>query len=243
MLLLATALVLGFLHGLGADHLMAIAALSVDGRERTPAARQARAFGVAVRFALGHALLLGIGAGALVLIGWSIPEVVERGGEMLGGALLVIMGGVGAWGVFSGRIYGHTHGHAHPVPLVPDAAVVADAHPHAHWHVHVGSRAHHDPSGSHSHLPTMIGAAFAISSLRALAMLTPFGAGLGARPLPLLLTLVLVFAIGILVSMSLFGIALARVLSTRMIERVGQGAGLLVAASSVILGVAWIVTA
>src|SRR6185503_5812465 len=65
-------------------------------------------------------------------------------------------------------------------------------------------------SPSHSHLPTMIGAAFAVSSLRALAMLTPFGADLGTAPLPLLVTLIAVFACGILVSMSLFGVALAR---------------------------------
>jgi hypothetical protein len=217
------------LHGLGADHLMAIAALSVDGRVLSPSARRARALGVAVRFACGHALLLAAGAGLIVLIGWSIPEMVERGGEVLGGALLVVMGGIGLWGVLSGYVYGHSHGHAH------------DAHDHAHWHVHVGHRDDH--SRTHSHLPVMIGAAFAISSLRALAMLTPFGAGLATTPLPLLLTLVLIFALGILLSMSLFGVALARVLSTHAIERVGLGAGALVGLSSMVLGVAWIVTA
>jgi hypothetical protein len=229
LLLLATALFLGFLHGLGADHLMAIAALSVDGRVTSPAARRTRAIGMAMRFAAGHALLLGLGAGLIVLIGWSIPDVVERGGEMLGGVLLVAMGGVGLWGVLSGRVYGHTHVHDHE--------------PRAHWHLHVGRRDHHPSPSAHSHLPTMIGAAFAVSSLRALAMLTPFGAGLGTAPLPLLLALILVFAVGILMSMSLFGVALARLLSTQAIERIGQGAGLLVGVSSVVLGVAWIVTA
>jgi nickel/cobalt transporter (NicO) family protein len=225
VLLLATALVLGFLHGLGADHLMAIAALTVDGRVQSPGARRARALGVATRFAIGHALLLSCGAGLLVLIGWSIPAVVERGGEMLGGVLLVLMGAVALWGIVSGHVYGHTHG-AQP-----------------HWHFHVGARDHHPAAGVHSHLPTIIGAAFAISSLRALAMLTPFGARLGAAPLPLLLALIIVFAAGILMSMSLFGVALARVLSTRALARIGTGASSLVGASSVILGIAWIVTA
>jgi len=227
--LLATALFLGFLHGLGADHLMAIAALSVDGRITSPSARRTRALGVAARFAIGHALLLGLGAGLLVLIGWSIPEVVERGGEMLGGALLVVMGGVGLWGVFSGKVYGHTHLHDHE--------------PRPHWHLHVGTRDHHPQAATHSHLPTMIGAAFAVSSLRALALLTPFGQRLGDAPLPLLLALITVFAVGILISMSLFGVALARVLSTHTLARVGQGAATLVGLSSVALGIAWIVTA
>jgi nickel/cobalt exporter len=229
LLLLATSLCLGFLHGLGADHLMAIAALSVDATATTAAARRSRALGVAFRFAVGHALLLGLGAGLLVLVGWSIPSVVERGGEMLGGALLIGMGGVTLWGLGSGRVYGHAHRHGkEPTP---------------HWHLHVGRRDHHPVPGSHSHLPTIIGAAFAISSLRALAMLTPFGDHLARTSLPLLLSLILVFAIGILLSMSLFGVALARVLSTRALERIGQGAGALVGLSSVALGLAWVATA
>jgi hypothetical protein len=80
VLLLASALVLGFLHGLGADHLMAIAALSIGATGEAPALRRARAMGVAVRFAIGHALLLALGAGGLIVLGWSLPLVVERSG-------------------------------------------------------------------------------------------------------------------------------------------------------------------
>ena len=89
----------------------------------------------------------------------------------------------------------------------------------------------------------MLGAAFAVSSLRALAMLTPFGSDLGTAPLPLLVTLIAVFACGILVSMSLFGVVLARLLSMHALERIGHGAGALVGVSSVVLGVAWVLTA
>lgn len=198
------ALVLGVLHGLGADHLMAIAALSVDARGGDSARR---ALGIAVRFAAGHAVLLAGGAGLLVLIGWSIPVTVERGGEMLGGALLIVMGLVTL----------------------------------QHLRHRTSHRTH--PPHHHSHMPAMIGAAFAVSSLRALAMLTPFGADLGAAPLPLLLLLIAVFATGILISMSLFGVVLARLLSASAIERIGDGAGALVGVSSVVLGVAWVVTA
>jgi hypothetical protein len=224
LFLLVSALFLGFLHGLGADHLMAIAALSMDGgdpsaaasAEQRGAARRARALGVAVRFAAGHAVLLGAGAGLIVAIGWSIPPHVERGGEMLGGALLIVMGLV---------TLQHLFAHRPPSPLRG-----------------FGEAGSH-PTHRHSHLPTMIGAAFAVSSLRALAMLTPFGADLGTAPLPVLLALIGVFAVGILVSMSLFGVALAGVLSTKALGRVGQGAGALVGVSSVLLGLAWVVTA
>ena len=187
---------------------MAIAALSMDGGSGDrPAVTRARALRVAIRFAAGHAVLLGAGAGLIVLIGWSIPPHVERGGEMLGGALLIVMGLV---------TLQHLFGHRTP---------------------------HSALSTEHSHLPTMIGAAFAVSSLRALAMLTPFGADLGTAPLPVLLALIGVFAVGILMSMSLFGVALAGVLSTKSLQRVGHGAGALVGLSSVVLGVAWVVTA
>jgi nickel/cobalt exporter len=179
----------------------------------SPVARRARALAVAVRFALGHALLLAIGAGLIVAIGWSIPAPVERGGEMLGGALLIVMGLVTLQHL-------RTH-HAH---LALGTS-------------HVAHRA------SHSHVPTMLGAAFAVSSLRALAMLTPFGADLGTAPLPLLVTLIAVFACGILVSMSLFGVVLARLLSMHALARIGHGAGALVGVSSVVLGVAWVLTA
>lgn len=206
---------------------MAIAALSVDGRatERSAAVRRAEALGIAARFAIGHALLLGLGASAIVVIGWSIPPHVERGGEMLGGGLLIVMGLV-------------TLQHLRaPRPHQTSRFALR------------GARSAHDPSRlgrrrtSHAHLPTIIGAAFAISSLRALAMLTPFGDNLAAAPLSQLLALIAVFAAGILGSMLLFGVALAGLLSTRALQRVGHAASALVGLSSIVLGAAWLATA
>ena len=227
MILLSSALALGFLHGLGADHLMAIAALSMGATGEAPALRRARAMGVAVRFAIGHALLLALGAGALVALGWSLPIVVERSGEMLGGTLLVVFGLVGFWSVAAGRLYGHTHGH--------ESAT--------HFHLHVGRRDHHPQPSRHSHLPTIVGAAFAISSLRALTMLAPFGSGVEAASLWTLLALIAVFAVGILLSMSLFGVAFARLMSARAMQRLGRVAGVVMASASIALGVFWIAAA
>jgi nickel/cobalt exporter len=223
VILLTSALVLGFLHGLGADHLMAIAALSMGVGGEAPAIRRARALGVAVRFAVGHALLLGLGAGALLALGWSLPLMVERGGEVLGGALLVVFGAIGLWSVWTGRVYGHTHAsHA------------------GHFHLHIGRRDHHPLPSAHSHLPTIVGAAFAVSSLRALTMLAPFGARADAASLPMLLILIAVFAVGILLSMSLFGVAFARLLSARAMQRLGRAAGATMALASIVLGVYWV---
>jgi nickel/cobalt exporter len=205
---------------------MAIATLSVSGGAEAPAVTRARALGVAVRFALGHALLLAVGASAIILLGWTLPLVVERSGEMLGGVLLIALGAIALWGVSAGRVYGHTHRHGH------EAA--------PHWHLHIGRRDRHPVAGSHSHLPTIIGAAFAVSSLRALTLLAPFGDRLGSAPLSFLLILIAVFAAGILLSMSLFGVAFASLMTVRAVARLGRAAGALMAVASMGLGLYWI---
>jgi len=205
---------------------MAIATLSVSGSAEAPAVKRARALGVAVRFAVGHALLLALGASGIILLGWTLPLVVERSGEMLGGGLLIALGAIALWGVTVGRVYGHTDQHAH------EAA--------PHWHLHIGRRDRHPVAGSHSHLPTIIGAAFAVSSLRALTLLAPFGDRVGTVPLSFLLTLIAVFAAGILLSMSLFGVAFASLMTARVVARLGRTAGALMAIASMGLGGYWI---
>ena len=205
---------------------MAIAALSIGTGAETAAVKRARAMTIAVRFAIGHAVLLAVGAGLLIALGWSLPILVERGGEILGGILLVILGGIGLWGLFAGRVYGHTHHHGHERG--------------SHWHLHIGRPDHHPLETAHSHLPTIVGAAFAVSSLRALTLLAPFGDRIGAAPLPALLGLIVVFAIGILISMSLFGVAFAGVMSVKAIARVGRGAAASMALASICLGVYWL---
>ncbi len=219
-----SALLLGFLHGLGADHLMAIAALSVRADAVPPAIRRARALGTAVRFAAGHAALLAAGATALVVLGWSVPLVFERAGERLGGTLLVLLGGAGLWGVCVRR------GSGAPPPT--------GSAPGGHWHP--GRRAHHRRAGTHSHLPAVLGAAFALSGLRALTLLP---VGLGAAPLPRLLGLIAVFAAGILLAMAVFGVALAGLMSAPRVARLERAAGGAMAVASILLGVFWIVSA
>src|SRR5262245_20071643 len=130
--LAVSALTLGFLHGLGADHLMAIAALSVDGSSER---RTVRAIRTAVGFACGHALILAIGAIAAATIGLLIPASVSSGAERLGGGLLVAMGAFGLWSVSGGRSYGHVHG-------LPGSTGSGR------WHMHLSAAAGH-PAHAH----------------------------------------------------------------------------------------------
>jgi hypothetical protein len=128
-----------------------------------------------------------------------------------------------------GRVYGHSHRHGN------DTA--------PHWHLHVGRPDRHPLASAHSHLPTIVGAAFALSSVRALTALAPFGGRVGEMPLVTLLALIVVFGAGILLSMSLFGVALARALSVATAARLGRAAALLMAVTSIVLGGFWIATA
>ena len=219
-------LALGFLHGLGADHLMAIAALSLA----TPLgpARYARAFGLAVRFAVGHALLLAFGAAAVVVFGWTIPARFEQGGEFIGGCLLITLGLAVGWLALSGRLYAHTHPHH------------AGDRAHSHWHLHLG-REHSHGAAIHTVLPGALGAIFAVSGLRALVLSLPLLNAAGGAQFAALILLVAVFALGILLSMSLFGIVLAHTLADRrMTGRVARFSAIATAASSFALGIYWI---
>lgn len=227
MLQTSTALALGFLHGLGADHLMAIAALSVGTSVPGAAAGAAQTFRVALRFAIGHALVLAAGAAAALAIGWTIPVIVERAGEIAGGCLLIALGVFGLWVAVTRRVYAHTHPHGNP--------------PHVHWHLHLGRPERHPSPARHSPMAGIIGAVFAISGLRALTLLGPLGGPGGTGSLVTLLGLVLIFALGIVLAMSLFGIVLSRAFgSTRPAGQAGHVAAVVTAVASMALGLYWI---
>ena len=221
-------LALGFLHGLGADHLMAIAALSLA----TPLgpARYARAFGLALKFAVGHAVLLAFGAGLVLFFGWQIPVRFEQGGEFIGGCLLIALGLVVGWLTWSKRLYLHAHAHEG-----------GDRGAHSHWHLHLGQQHSHRPS-IHTVLPGVLGAVFAVSGLRALILSLPlWNTAGGANHFWSLLFLVTVFALGILMSMSLFGIVLAHTLADRrMTGHVARFSAAATALGSLVLGIYWI---
>jgi hypothetical protein len=218
LMLASSALMLGVVHGLGADHLMAIAALAVD----APGRPRGRVMQTAVGFAVGHTLVLGAGVAAALSLGLVLPAAFAVGAERLGGLSLIALGLAGAWGIVSGRTYGHLH---------PDGAG------RTRWHVHLAVTARH-PHG-HSRMPTLLGAVFAMSSLRALMLLEPFGTSAHGLAWPVVLLLVMLFGVGILASMSLFGVLLARMLSLGTVETLGRVAAGVVAIASILLGVYW----
>jgi hypothetical protein len=170
--------------------------------------------------------VLGSGAVAALIFGWMLPAAVASGAERVGGLVLILLGGAGLWTLFSGTAYGHVH---------------AEHDGRRRWHLHFGSRTMH-PRGAHAHstVPTAMGAIFAVSSLRALVLLAPMGSPLTSLTVPIVLLLVVLFGLGILLSMSLFGVVLARALSMQKVEALGRMAGVVVSVASMTLGLYWI---
>ena len=197
----------GLLHAVGPDHCAAMATLGTLG----PSRRRAT-FLVALRFAIGHAAVLGGVATFCLLAGVGLSETFERWAEIFGGAVLVAL------------------------------AVTAFLFPNVlrHGHPHLPGHTHEPHSHMHDQVSTAAGALMAVSGVRSLLLALPpllVGGSMqssGWTYLP-------GFAFGILVGMGAVGLLFAEGLSrvgTTLAERLQR----LVAGASAVLGVFWIVS-
>jgi nickel/cobalt transporter (NicO) family protein len=179
---------LGFMHGIGPDHLAAITAYgAATGRDFR------RVVFFAVRFALGHALVLGI-AGVVAKFGsMMLPERWETGFDLIAATLLGLTGVVVLTGLLTGVIKLHTHHHHH------DHSV------HHHFHLHMFSVKKHEPQEHpHVHGTTAVGlgALFAMGGARSLLFVVPIAL---APTVSASLLRVAIFCCGIVFSMAAYG--------------------------------------
>jgi len=190
MLILLTLFTLGLLHGLGPDHLAALAALvSKDANEH--AARRRLAW-LGVRFGLGHVTTLLLLAGVVWALGRNIPDGWQRGLEQAGAVVLIFLGGWLLAEVFRRRVVAHSHAHSHEHSHGPLE--------HDHWHLHVGSKAH--AAHRHPHLAMVVGGLMGFSGARALLLAVPVVLAQSAFDAA---GRILAFGLGIMVSMALAG--------------------------------------
>lgn len=206
----------GLHHGLGADHVMALSNILVRGGRLREVSLMGLSFG------LGHMGVLILLGGAALLFNFTIPDQWERNAEIFGGGLLILLGAwtFAEWLREVGYIHSHTHSHGH-----------GKEHEHYHFHFH----GRHPHQHVHAHLSTLLGGLFALSGVRALLlMVVPI---LEVRSLYWALGYIVVFGIGIVVSMTAFGLLAGSALNrTRHRSRIT----LLLSASSVTLGAYWI---
>jgi hypothetical protein len=93
----------GLLHGLGPDHCAAMATLGTLGERNRSAT-----FSTALRFALGHAAMLGLLAGFCLVAGVGLSAAFERWAEVLGAVVLLGLAVTAL--LFPGAL---RHGHPH----------------------------------------------------------------------------------------------------------------------------------
>jgi ABC-type nickel/cobalt efflux system permease component RcnA len=123
-----TALLLGSVHALEADHMAAVTAFAV----RRPAPLAAAGFGV--RWAAGHGVAVTAAGALLLVLGLTIPLPATAWLDRSVGLVLIALGVWTAW--HASRLHAHVHHHH-------------DGIEHAHLHSHA-FRARHD----HAHAAT-----------------------------------------------------------------------------------------
>jgi ABC-type nickel/cobalt efflux system permease component RcnA len=183
MLLLAMIFGAGVLHGLGPDHLAAITAFgAIAGRSF----RRVAFF--SLRFAGGHAVVIG-GAALLAHYGrMALPMTWERGFDLVAATLLIVTGLVLSLGLITGRLSIHAHGHHHGEGE------------HRHVHAHLGSAAAHQHS--HGRLAWLLGGLFAMGGARSLLLIVPVAL---AQTFAVSMLRIAAFTAGIVVSMAAYG--------------------------------------
>lgn len=226
LLTLLTACVLGFLHALEVDHMLAVTAFV----SRRPSLATAARFGF--RWGVGHSVAVLAAGGILLATGLRWSERYDSWGEAAVGLLLI---GIGLWSMRSTRnlhIHSpaehgdHLHLHTHSTP--GDGGPGHQHHQHQHQHPH-----------EYGHGITLVGLAHGLAGTTAVVALVPVtmvdrvSVGFGY---------LLAFGLGVTVAMTLFA-SISAVAMKQAAERslaLGRRVTSLVGAAGVLTGAFWI---
>ena len=222
---LVTACVLGFLHALELDHMLAVTAFV----SRRPTLATAARFGF--RWGIGHSVAVLAAGGLLLATGLRWSERYDSWGEAAVGLLLI---GIGLWSLRSTRNlhihppaehgdHLHLHTHRPPGPDTPD-------HHHQHHHHHPHER---------SHGITLVGLAHGLAGTSAVVALVPVtmvdrvSVGIGY---------LVAFGLGVTVAMTVFA-SISAVAMKQEAERslaLGRRITSFVGMAGILTGVLWI---
>ncbi len=232
---LGTAFLLGLVHAIEVDHMIAVTAF-VSTR---PALRAAAGFGA--RWGLGHSLAVLAAGGLLLATGLRWPAGYDAIGEGLVGVMLVA---VGLWAMRRARKLhlhppeehgDHLHLHAH------GGAESAHGHQHQHHH-HPHEHEHHHHPAPGARGITLVGMLHGLAGTSAVVALVPVTlmdrttVGLGY---------LVAFGAGTMLAMTGYAVlaAVAMRQATEASVRLGQKLGAFVGVGSVVVGAWWMVRA
>jgi len=213
---LGTAGVLGFLHALEIDHMLAVTTF-VAQRPKLAAAA-----GFGARWGLGHSIAVLLAGGLLLVTGVKLPTRFDAVGEAAVGLMLI---GLGAWAwISAARLHLHTpeeHGG------------------HAHVHHHPPGEAH---AKDHEHGITLVGLMHGLAGTSAVVALVPVTL---LASLPVGLGYLVMFGVGVTAAMTLFAVAAAyamRHAAQRSLDW-GRRAARVVGVLGVLVGAWWVLRA
>ncbi|MGH1470541.1 MAG: hypothetical protein ACRBCS_05070 [Cellvibrionaceae bacterium] len=245
-----TAFVLGAVHAIEVDHMVAVSVFA----GMKPKLSSAAHYGC--KWGLGHAIAVVLVGGFIAWLGIKVPDGIVRSGEVLVGVALVVLG---LWAIKTSQKF-HAHTPEEHDPSVQEKQMLNQVRPHLNSHSHGHLHAHltHDHKNymhhhahkspiekHHQHLPTAMGA------LHGLAGSAPV---LALIPITLLddfqhaIFYLLSFSVGTTLSMMLYAVlaalAIQRVnnqrsndlLSVKIITRC-------ISAVTIVVGLWWIVNA
>lgn len=252
---LGTACVLGFLHALEIDHMLAVTTFVT----RRP--RLAVAAGFGARWGLGHSIAVLLAGGLLLATGLKLPARFDAMGEAVVGLMLV---GLGLWAWRSAaRLHLHTpeehggHAHVH----VHDAGADAHPHEHAHGHAHVHAQGqahhaapalqhhhHHDDPRPHAHAGhehegiTLVGLMHGLAGTSAVVALVPVTM---LQSLPVGFGYLVMFGVGVTVAMTIFAMVAAYAMRQAAERSLawGRRAARLVGSAGIVVGAWWVLRA
>jgi ABC-type nickel/cobalt efflux system permease component RcnA len=188
---LGTAGMLGFLHALEVDHLLAVSTFV----SRRPTTRAAAHFGL--RWGLGHSIAVLMAGGILLATGVRWPARYDAAGEGIVGLMLAFLG---CWALASARKL-----HLHPA---------GEHGGHAHLHVHGAGGTHDHPHGpsapvAHPHEHggiTLVGLLHGLAGTTGVIALVPVTL---MDSVSLGLGYLTVFGVGVTIAMMLFALLAA----------------------------------
>lgn len=194
--ILLVGFLLGMKHATEADHLAAMATLSLGRQSLGQTMRQGVAWGV------GHTLTLMVFGGIVLLLGKAIPPMLARSLEFAVGVMLVVLGVDVLRRLFKQKIHFHAHQH------MPDVR-----HVHAHSHANDAPMPAHLEANVHEHghapwLPMralMIGIMHGMAGTTALILLSLDA----VHSLPMGIAYIALFGFGSVVGMGLLSAAIA----------------------------------
>lgn len=171
---LSLAFLLGLVHAFDADHVMALSVFASSERGAREGIR------VALRWAVGHGVIvLGFGI-ALLFLGKSLPASMRVPSERLVGVVMIVLGGTVCTDLLRRR--SHLHFHLHD-----------DLLPHAHWH------SHENAGHRHQHGAVMLGAVHGLAGSAPILAVLPAA----ARSPALGVAYLALFVVGVALAMAL----------------------------------------